>query len=330
MRKGLPPLRNLLQGAFILYLLHIGWQFNRFVNYYQKGSQGIPPNRPPSVEAFLPISALIALKSWLVNHVFDPIHPAGLTILLSIITISLMFKRGFCSWMCPIGAASEGLEKLGKRVFETHIKLPRTVDILFMLPKYLILVFFLKVVFFDMSGSTALEFLNNPYNKIADAKMLVFWTNPGPATLKIMGLLVLTSLLVKNFWCRYLCPYGALLGMVSRFSPLKVERNQAKCINCGSCTRACPNRITVENEKRVYSVECTSCLECVKKCPTKALSIKSGILPRAAVNPSHYPVFLLGLFFFIIMIAMVTGHWETSLKHQDYASLIPIMEGFSH
>ncbi len=321
--------RNIIQIAIILFLLNIGWQFYRFVTYFKtRGSTGFV-QRPPSVESFLPISALVALKSWLVNRTFDTIHPAALAIFLSILLISFMYKRGFCSWICPIGAVSEMLWKIGKRLFGRNPRLPRYLDLLLMIPKYLILIFFLKVVLLDMNANTAAAFLDTPFNKIADAKMLEFWIRPGITTIKIVTVLVLLSIMFKNFWCRYLCPYGALLGVVSLPSPVKVSRDRERCIHCKACNRACPNQIEVDQKLRVDSVECTGCLDCIESCESSALSLKV-LNTDKVVSPKTYALLLMGTFFLVIFIAKATGHWNTSLGYEDYRRLIPIMDMLSH
>ncbi len=321
--------RNIIQIAIILFLLHIAWQFYGFVNYFmQQGSTGFV-QRPPSVEGFLPISALIALKSWVVNKTFDTIHPAGLTIFLSVLLISFIYKRGFCSWICPLGAISEALWNIGKRLFGRNPRLPRYLDWLLMIPKYLILAFFLKAVLLDMNANSVAAFLNTPFNKIADAKMLEFWIHPGITTVKIMAVLVLLSIPLKNFWCRYLCPYGALLGLVSLPSIVKVTRDRERCINCKACSRACPNQIKVDQTLRVDSVECTGCLDCIESCTSKALSLKV-LNTDKVIRKKYYAILLLGTFYLIIFIAKATGHWNTSLGYEDYRMLIPSMDFYSH
>src|SRR5208283_1863621 len=81
--------------------------------------------------------------------------------------------------------------------------------------------------------------------------------------------LFLLSMLYKNFWCRYLCPYGALLGLFSRFSPVKVTRNVNSCIDCELCTRACSSFLPVHKLIKVTSEECTACVSCIEVCPVK-------------------------------------------------------------
>ena len=107
------------------------------------------------------------------------------------------------------------------------------------------------------------------YYKIVDVRMMKFFTEMTTLTMWVLIALGALSLLYKNFWCRYLCPYGALLGLVSRFSPFKVRRNEEKCIHCHACTKHCPTLIDVEKKDVVKSEECFGCLTCVSRCPVR-------------------------------------------------------------
>ena len=171
-------LRHLVQILFAALVLYIGITFIVFVGQVENGAlTGV--SRPAGVEAFLPISALVGLKAWLSTGNFDPIHPAGLVTFLAIITLSVLFKRTFCSWICPIGTLSEMLAKLGKRVFGRNFLIPTWLDYLLRSVKYLILFFFIWVIFFAMSGASAAEFVQTPYNRVSDIKMLQFMTSNG-------------------------------------------------------------------------------------------------------------------------------------------------------
>ena len=92
--------------------------------------------------------------------------------------------------------------------------------------------------------------------------MLYFFTKIDAFALWTLIILVVFSVLIKNFWCRYLCPYGALLGFLSIFSPLKITRNEETCTDCEACTDACPHAIRVHTRLRVISDECTACGMC--------------------------------------------------------------------
>jgi polyferredoxin len=129
---------------------------------------------------------------------------------------------------------------------------------------------------------------------------------------------MLLSVFVKNFWCRFLCPYGALLGIVGWLSPLKVTRTASSCIDCELCTKACPANIKVHQAGRVWSDECSSCLACVQVCP-----VKDTLQVRASKKGSAVPTWVLGslvvaLFVAITGAAMLTGHWQNAISQQEY------------
>src|ERR1039457_1520366 len=92
--------------------------------------------------------------------------------------------------------------------------------------------------------------------------------------------MVVLSVLIQNFWCRFLCPYGALMGIVSALSPVKIRRDAEACIDCGKCNKACPSQLPVDRLVQIRSVECTGCMECVAVCPAEN-ALQMALLPRA-------------------------------------------------
>lgn len=89
-------------------------------------------------------------------------------------------------------------------------------------------------------------FMLSPYSVVMDVKMLDFFRHMGTATLISVTVLLIASLFIRHAWCRYLCPYGALMGVVSLLSPFKIRRNAESCIDCGKCAKNCPSRIPVD------------------------------------------------------------------------------------
>ncbi|TGE31590.1 4Fe-4S binding protein [Desulfosporosinus sp. Sb-LF] len=318
-------LRNVVQFMFAFLVLYIGMVFVAFIGNIDNNTLPVV-NRPAGVEAFLPISALVGLKAWIATGVFDSIHPAGLIILLAAVTVSLLIKRTFCSWICPIGTLSEGLAKIGRQLFGRNFIMPNWLDNVLRSVKYIILFFFSAAIIFGMSGSEASSFLQTPYNMVSDVKMLRFFQNLSIVGMSIIGVLVFLSMLFENFWCRYLCPYGGLLGLFSILSPLKITRNESSCIQCGKCTKSCPNRINVEVAKRVWSPECTGCLKCVDQCPVKeTLSFKSS-RKHGTLSPQILALSVIGLWTLIIIVGKMTGHWETNITTEMYRKLLPLVD----
>lgn len=321
-RRNLPWLRRAVQAGFALWALWAGWQLFRFVGHITSMGQTPFVERPASVGGFLPIGALVALKAWVAGHGFDTVHPAALVIFLAAMAMSLVVARSFCSWVCPIGLAHEILGGLGRKLFRRRIDLPRWADIPLRGVKYLLLAFFLISVFIGMSGEAAAAFLDSSYYKIIDVRMLRFFTDPSRTTLIVFGLLGVAAVVVPHFWCRYLCPYGALLGVVGRLTPLPVTRNEDPCVGCGACTRACPGRIDVATEGAVRSAECIGCLDCVAACPhAGALSVEVPVW-RRPVPAWISAAALLATFASAIAVGMATGHWHSSLGLHELAMLL--------
>src|ERR1039458_584839 len=104
-----------------------------------------------------------------------------------------------------------------------------------------------------MSASVLQGFIHSEYHKVADVRLLDFFLHISPfARGVILGLLAL-SIVLNNPFCRYLCPYGALLGLVAMLSPVRVTRDRERCISCGACSQACPSSIDVMHNKSVAS-----------------------------------------------------------------------------
>ena len=92
------------------------------------------------------------------------------------------------------------------------------------------------------------------------------------------------SLVYERFFCKYLCPAGALLGLLSRVSFLNIRRDATTCIDCGRCDKACMMNIEVATADVVTSSECISCNECVNVCPVPgALKVTAPGGSRATV-----------------------------------------------
>lgn len=315
-----------MQIFFIIIIVGLGVKFIIFLNQAYSGQPTV--SRPAGLEGFLPVSALVGLKAWLSSGTFDQVHPAGLVIFLLILGIALLFKRGFCSWICPIGTLSAGLAILGKKLFKRNIQVPKGLDYALRSLKYVLLGAFLLFIGVLFSGPAAQKFAITPYNVTADAQMFEFFIHMSVTGILVIGVLIVLSLLIENFWCRYLCPYGALTGLLSFISLFKVERSEKLCTHCGACTRACPNRIRVDAQERVSSPECNGCLNCVQACPVKhTLGFKTRFVDKGLTLPLTAACLLI-LWFGVIGIAQVTGHWQSQISAEMYAYFLQLMGPF--
>jgi polyferredoxin len=310
-------LQRVIQSVFLILCLHAGWQFHRFVLWATGASDVFVP-RPASVEAFLPIAALMGLRRLLSTGTWDMVHPAGLTILLAAMATALLLRKGFCGYICPVGLATGLLNALGRRLSLSRVPGPWIVRLL-ATPKYLALAFFVFTVFIGMDMQALEQFAASPYNFVADARMLRFFQDPSRTTLTVLAALLVLGVVLRSFWCRYLCPYGALLGLLSWASPMRIRRDSATCVNCGRCTRACPGCIRVQDMEEVLAPECLGCLRCQEACPVDGcitMRAAGRTVPGWAVGAGSVAV-MLGAW----LLALAAGRW-------DQAVPLPLLQRF--
>ncbi len=321
-------LRRIAQVAFLAINVWICIQFYLFVRHFEVA--GAPRfDRPPGVEGWLPIAALMNLKYWITTGLVPAMHPAGMFLLVSFLAMSFVFRKSFCSWLCPIGTFSEWLWKLGRETFKRNWTLPRWLDIALRSLKYILLGLFAWVVI-TMSPRAIQEFLESPYGIVADVKMLDFFRFMTVTTAVTLAVLVLLSVFVKNFWCRYLCPYGALMGLASLLSPLRITRTPDKCIDCAKCAKACPASLPVDTLVQIRSAECLGCLECVAVCPAEGALDMATVVRRKPIPAWAIAAGVAALFFGVVLAARLTGHWGTDIPDAAYRELIPLSRQLSH
>ncbi|MTV50563.1 4Fe-4S binding protein [Heliobacillus mobilis] len=328
-------LRHAFQGMFLFLVAWTGWDFYRFyLTLLDPSATAV--DRPPSVEAFLPISALLALRQYVATGLYDPIHPAGLTLLLIILASAVLFRRSFCSWICPIGAVNEAVSRLGQSLLRRwghKAWVPRRGWAYgFSLIKFLLLLFFVYVIYVAMDIGQAIAFLQAPYNQVADIKMLLFFLEPSRITIIVLSLLALLHLIIPNFWCRFMCPYGALLGIVSKVSPTKLTRSPEGCVRCGTCRRSCLNGLDPMAMQSVTKEQCTFCLACVEQCPRQVLGVQTIGTGRLSLKKSSWciAVGLVLLFSAGIILAKATGYWQGALTVDTIRQWMPLLDRLDH
>lgn len=331
-------IRRTVQWVFVALNVWIGLQFYLWVRWYEIGGPGTPFTRPPGVEGWLPIAGLMNLKYFLVTGRAPVIHPAAMFLLLGFLLMSLLLKKAFCSWLCPVGTVSEYLWKLGRRFLGRNLQAPRWLDIPLRGLKYVLLGFFVFVIA-GMSADGLAGFMGSPYGVVADVKMLNFFRTIGITGMVVLIVLGALSVVIQNFWCRYLCPYGALMGLVSLLSPVKIRRDQTVCIDCGKCAKACPAHVKVDQLVQIRSVECSACMACVASCPVEN-ALEFALPPRPAITADRWRGRIAGprtvaaalafIFLGVIFVARATGHWRTNLPQAVYAHLVPHANEVTH
>lgn len=328
-RAGVQSWRFWIQAGFAALCIWIGVEFYLFLQYLDSGGAAAFVSRPPGVEGFLPISSLMSWYYFFLTGTIHGAHPAGFFIFLAIVVISLLFGKAFCSWLCPIGFLSEMVAEVGEKVLGRRLKMPGWLDYPLRSLKYLLLAFF-AVAIFTMSLGALTAFLDSEYNIVADLKMYHWFANLSGVGLGVIAFLFVASFFYRGFWCRYLCPYGALLGVTSLLSPNKIKRDPVSCIDCGLCAKACPSNIKVDKVQTVWSDECHTCMSCVDACPVADTLDLTLVGTKKRWQPRWVAIGIVVLFMSITGAAMVTGYWQNQVTLEQYEQLNKNLERFGH
>jgi len=313
------------QSFFVGISVWVGTQFYFWVRWAESGGVGSAVLRPAGVEGWLPIEGLMQAKFVLWSGRWPLVHPAAFVLFAAFVLTSFLLRKAFCSWICPVGTVSEYLWKMGRRIFRRNFRLPRWVDLPLRSVKYLLLGFFVYAVAM-MSAAAIAEFVASPYGLVVDVRMLNFFRYISGTAALVIGVFVIASVLVQNFWCRYLCPYGALMGLAALFSPLRITRRESACIDCAKCAKACPSSLPVDRLIQIRSAECTGCLECVAVCPAQdalALNFAGPRRVRRGVPAWGVAAGIVIVFFGLVGYAKSSGHWRTELPTEVLFKLVP-------
>lgn len=319
--RYMQPLRILVQCGFLGFIILLGFRFYYFVQAAISASPETVVNRPAGIEAFLPISGLLGTASWLKGGGINSIHPAAVVIFITVIIVALVLRRSFCSWICPIAAISEWSWKTGFRLSRRNRRVPVWLDRVLRCCKYLVMVFFVYSIAIAMSPAALNDFIQSDYHKLADVRLMNFFLHISPRALGIMVTLTVLSVLLRNPFCRFLCPYGALLGLVAMFSPLRVSRDTDRCVSCGMCSQVCPSYIDVMHKTSVTSPECIGCWRCISHCRfNEALSMRAA--GRFAVPGIVFALLVVLLFVGGTVVGRLNGKWHNSISFEEYVRLL--------
>jgi uncharacterized protein with FMN-binding domain/ferredoxin len=184
-----------------------------------------------------------------------------------VIIIAIFLGPLFCGWACPFGAYQDFVAIIGKKIFGNKYNTFLSkfkIDKYLRYIRYIVLIF---VIYFAATlNMTILEKIN-PYHSLLN----LFVGQVVISALMVLILITIGSLFIQRPWCKYLCPYGAFLGLFNKIKIFKIFRNKNTCVGCKKCTRSCPMNIDVSNKESVNDLQCISCMECTSKnnCPIK-------------------------------------------------------------
>lgn len=236
--------------------------------------QKVPGLRIAGVDALCPFGGVEALWELISSGGYlKRIAFSSFALLAVAVLTNVLFGRAFCGQLCPLGTLQELAELLRRRLGIKRREVPRYLDVPGRLLKYLVL-----AVFTWLSWQTA-SLVIRPYDPWAAYHHLSspeLFTEFGVGV-SVLGLSLAGSFVYDRFFCKYLCPMGAFLGLFSRLSFVRVTRHADACTDCGKCDRVCPSNIAVsQTAGAVSDAECIMCGECVTSCPaTGALGLDS-------------------------------------------------------
>ncbi len=271
----------------------------------------------PSIDALCPFGGLEGLYQWVASGgILQRLQPSSFVLLLATAILGVVLARFFCGWICALGALQGVFGWLGRKVFKKRPTIPAKVDKYLRLLKYVVLVVVLFLTW--RAGSLIIR----PYDPFAayghlSAGWEELWGEFAVGFVILVGSLGL-SFVYERFFCKYLCPLGAFLALISRISPFRIKRDNTTCIHCSLCDKSCPMNIDVQHPDVVRSPECINCQECVTVCPTKKSTLFNTWAGKR-LSPLLVAIIGLVIYATTVGIAYFTGNarfTEVSLTEQ--------------
>ena len=263
--------------------------------------------KSPSIHALCPFGGLESLYQVFTTGSFiAKIFAGTMTLFIITLIVALVFRRSFCGLICPFGAIQEFFAKLGQTIFKRKWVMPARIDKPLRYLKYIVL---LVTVVYAWKTAGLWMAPYDPWSAYAHLPegLESVW-GESAVGLIILVVTIVGSLIYDRFFCKYLCPVGALYGMVGKISPFKVVRNETACIDCGLCSKSCPMNIDVQRSLKVTTAECINCQTCVTNCPKEgALEHQMG---HKIMKPFTIIVLVMVVFFGSIFAAQALGLYQ--------------------
>ena len=218
-----------------------------------------------SLHAICPFGGVVTLYQLVTTGTFvQKLHESAVVLAGLVLLLAILFGPVFCGWVCPLGSMQEWFGKLGRKIFRKRYNhfMPAKLDRVLRYLRYLVLGW---VVYMTAISGTLIFADYDPYFALFN-----FWTSEvAVGGLIVLGVTLVGALFVERPWCKYACPYGAVLGIANLFRVFKIRRVESTCISCNLCSKECPMNIQVSQVKVVRDHQCISCMECTSEavCP---------------------------------------------------------------
>ncbi|MBI2835950.1 MAG: 4Fe-4S dicluster domain-containing protein [Acidobacteria bacterium] len=227
----------------------------------------------------LELDPLVAVGTALSGHTLY----RGLIWAVLVTALTFLLGRFFCGWVCPLGTLHHVTHRLlGRKRAETRIESNRYRPVMafkfYLLAGLLVLAVIgsLQIGLLDPIALLSRSFTTSIWPGLNQFGSWMYLTEPAHRLGWVIGALFVTllasNLALPRFFCRVLCPLGALLGVFSRFSLWRIDRNPDTCVDCDLCLRACEGASDPHTFLR--KAECYVCMNCIDDCPHDALSFR--------------------------------------------------------
>jgi polyferredoxin len=243
----------------------------------------IPLVGSASLHSLCPFGGVVSIYNLaMTGSLVRKVHGSALVLTVIVAATGVAFGPVFCGWVCPMGTVQELVSRIGRKLIgERHNNvIPAGLDRYMRYLRYVVLGWVIWVT----ARSGQLVFADfDPYYALFN-----FWTGEvAVSALAILGVVLLGSLVVERPFCKYACPFGALLGLFNLIRVFGIKRSSRTCISCGLCDTACPMNIQVSSSGTVRDHQCVSCLECTSEnaCPRpRTVELAVGRIDPQAVE----------------------------------------------
>jgi len=221
-------------------------------------------------------------------------------VLIIVLLITIIWGRFFCGWFCAFGTFSDLIHMVSKSIFKIKFKVDEKLDEVLKYLKYLVLAFI--AIFIWTMGSNLFK-SSSPWDAFAQITQMPQAISDYTIGFILLAVIIVGTMFIERFFCRYLCPMGAILNIFSKFRILKVSKKDNACGNCSNCTKGCAMGISLRGEGKITSGECINCFKCTDACYRKNTVVSIlGENFNAAIISSLVIVLFLGLYGFTNVI----------------------------
>ncbi|MDP8203570.1 MAG: 4Fe-4S binding protein [Candidatus Tenebribacter mawsonii] len=193
------------------------------------------------------------------------LYPISVIIGLLIAVTSILWGRRFCGYACPFGTVQEIIYNLNPRSKKNRqLHLPVRLHKLLNGLKYIIMLITILAVFLSV------QYI---YMKFCPVLAVSHPQNITIYSIATLFVIFIVGYFINRFWCRYLCPYAALMNVFQYIGKLlhvksnRIHANEDLCVDCRLCSKCCPMQIVIHEEKQIENVNCIFCLKCLQSCP---------------------------------------------------------------